>query len=152
MNTPRLPWTTLAPAQYKALAGVSQSLRESSIGGVLIELVQTRVSQINGCAFCLDMHARELRKAGESWKRMNAVAAWRETDLFTPKEAAALHWAETLTRLSDRPVESEPAFQALRAHFTDQEIVELNWAIATINAWNRMAIGMHLPVDKREIE
>jgi AhpD family alkylhydroperoxidase len=152
MNTPRLPWTTLAPQQYKSLYAVSQITAESSLGRQLVELIQTRVSQINGCAFCLDMHARELRHGGESWKRLNVLSAWRETTLFTPKEQAALAWAESLTRLPDGYADRNAEFSALHAHFSEQEIVELTWAVASINAWNRMAIGMHQPVDAKPIE
>jgi len=152
MNAPRLAWTTLAPAQFKSLYAVSQSLAESSLGSKLIELVQTRVSQINGCAYCLDMHARELRKGGESWQRLNVLSAWRETDFFTAKEQAALAWAESLTCLPDGHADREVEYQALREHFNDGEIVELTWAVAVINAWNRMAIGMHQPVDANPID
>jgi len=146
MNSPRLPWTSLAPAQYKSMYAVSQSLAESPLGSKLIELVQTRVSQINGCAFCLDMHVRELRKSGEAWQRLNVLSAWRETEFFSAREQAALAWAETMTRLADGHADREIEFQALRAHFSDAEIVELTWVIAAINAWNRMAISMHQPV------
>jgi len=152
MSTPRLPWNTLAPQQYKSLYAVSLACAQSSLGRRLVELVQTRVSQINGCAYCLDMHARELRHGGESWKRLNVLSAWRETTLFTPKEQAALAWAESLTRLPDGYADRNAEFDALRPHFTEQEIAELTWAIAAINAWNRMAIGMHHPVDDKPIE
>lgn len=152
MNAPRLPWNTLAPLPYKSLYAVSQAAAQSSLGRPLVELVQTRVSQINGCAYCLDMHARELRKGGESWKRLNVLCAWRETTLFTPKEQAALAWAESLTRLPDGYDDRHAEYAALQAHFTEQEIVELTWAVAAINAWNRMAIGMHQPVDDKPVE
>jgi AhpD family alkylhydroperoxidase len=152
MNSPRLPWSTLAAAPYKSLYGVSQALSKSSLGDKLIELVQLRASQINGCAYCLDMHARELRKGGETWQRMNVVSAWQEAGIFSAKEQAALLWAETLTRLPGDFAGREAAYQGLGEHFSDQEIVELSWAIAAINAWNRMAIGMHQPVDTRPIE
>jgi len=152
MNTPRLRWNSLAPLQYKSLYAVSQAVAQSSLGRQLVELVQTRVSQINGCAYCLDMHARELRKDGESWKRLNVLSAWRETTFFTPKEQAALAWAESLTRLPDGYADRNAEFDALQTHFTEQEIVELTWAVAAINAWNRMAIGMHQPVDDKPIE
>jgi AhpD family alkylhydroperoxidase len=152
MNTPRLPWTTLTPSSYKSLSAVSLAAAQSSLGRQLVELIQTRVSQINGCAFCLDMHARDLRKGGESWKRLNVLSAWRETTFFTPKEQAALAWAESLTLLPDGYQDRNAEFEALKAHFTEQEIVELSWAVAAINAWNRMAIGMHQPVDDKPIE
>jgi AhpD family alkylhydroperoxidase len=152
VNAPRLPWHTLAPLPYKSLYAISQSVANSSLGQNLVELVQMRVSQINGCAYCLDMHARELRKGGESWKRLNVLSAWRETTSFTPKERAALAWAESLTNLPDGYDDRNAEFQALQAHFTEQEIVELTWAVGSINAWNRMAIGMHQPVDDKPIE
>ncbi|MEM5368356.1 carboxymuconolactone decarboxylase family protein [Paraburkholderia azotifigens] len=152
MNAPRLPWTALAPTQYKSLYAVSQSLAESSLGSKLIELVQTRVSQINGCAYCLDMHVRELRRSGESWQRLNVLSAWRETEFFTAKEKAAFAWAEAMTRLADGHAERDLGYEALREHFNDKEIVELTWVVAAINAWNRMAIGMHQPIDANPIE
>ena len=152
MNAPRLPWTTLAPAPFKSLYAVNQSLAESPLGSRLIELVQTRVSQINGCAYCLDMHARELRKGGESWQRLSVLSAWRETDFFSAKEQAALAWAETMTLLADVHADRDVEYAALREHFSDTEIVELTWAVAAINAWNRMAIGMHQPVEPSPIE
>jgi AhpD family alkylhydroperoxidase len=152
MNAPRLPWHTLASLQYKSLQAVSLAVTQSSLGRQLVELVQIRVSQINGCAYCVDMHARELRKDGESWKRLNVLSAWRETPFFTPKEQAALAWAESLTRLPDGYADRNAEFDALQTHFTEQEIVELTWAVAAINAWNRMAIGMHQPVDDKPIE
>ncbi|ODV43783.1 alkylhydroperoxidase [Cupriavidus sp. UYMMa02A] len=152
MHAPRLPWNTLAPAPYKSLYGVNQALAKSSAGSLLLELVQTRVSQINGCAYCLDMHVRDLRKGGESWKRLNVLSAWRETDLFTPREQAALAWAETLTRLPDGHADRDAEYQAMLAHFTEQEVVEVTWAVAAINAWNRMAISMHQPVDASPLE
>ena len=152
MNAPRLPWNTLAPLPYKSLYAVSQATAQSSLGRQLVELVQTRVSQINGCAYCLDMHARELRRGGESWKRLNVLSAWRETTFFTPKEQAALAWAESLTRLPDGYDDRNAEFAALQAQFTELEIVELTWVVASINAWNRMAIGMHQPVDDKPIE
>ena len=144
MNAPRLPWNTLAPLPYKSLYAVSQSAAQSTLGRQLVELVQTRVSQINGCAYCLDMHARELRKGGESWKRLNVLSAWRETTLFSGREQAALAWAESLTRLPDGYADRNAEFDALSAHFTEQEIVELTWAVAAINAWNRIAVATGL--------
>lgn len=152
MNAPRLPWNTLAPVPYKSQLAISQATAQSSLGRQLVELVQMRVSQINGCAYCLDMHAHELRKGGESWKRLNVLSAWRETTLFTPKEQAALAWAESLTHLPNGYDDRNAGFDALRSHFTDQEIVELTWTVAAINAWNRMAISMHQPLDDKPIE
>jgi AhpD family alkylhydroperoxidase len=152
MNEPRVPWTQLAPKAYQAMAAASATLAASSLGPMLIELVQTRVSQINGCAFCLDMHARDLRRHGESWQRLNSLSTWRETGLYSQRERAALNWAETMTRLADHSVDRDADFEALKGQFSDKEIVELTWTIATINTWNRMAIGMRAPVVEKAIE
>lgn len=152
MNQSRLPWTTLAPKSYQAMAGLSATLAQSSLGPALIELVQTRVSQLNGCAFCLDMHVRDLRKAGENWQRINSLPTWRETGLYSARERAALNWAETMTRLVDHHCNRDADFEALKSQFSDQEIVELTWAVAQINTWNRMAIGMQVPVLEKSID
>ncbi|MDM0033470.1 carboxymuconolactone decarboxylase family protein [Variovorax sp. J22P271] len=145
MSSPRLPWTQIAPKPYQAMASVGAAIAKSTLGPKLTELVVTRVSQINGCAFCLDMHARELRRLGESWQRINSVATWREVDFYDKRERAALDWAESLTRISLPHGDHDSAFEALKSQFDDQEIVELSWAIANINAWNRMAVGMKAP-------
>ncbi len=152
MNSPRLPWTRLAPRTYPAVAAVGATLVGSSLGPLLIDLVQVRVSQINGCAFCLDMHVRDLRKNGEAWQRINSVSTWRDTEFYSARERAALAWAETMTRLADHAVDRDAEFAALKLEFSDQEIVELTWAIALINTWNRMAIGMREPVVDKAIE
>jgi AhpD family alkylhydroperoxidase len=145
MNEARLPWTKIASKAYQAMASVNTAIATSTLGPALIELVQTRVSQINGCAYCLDMHARDLRKQGETWQRLNNLSTWREVAFYSERERAALHWAESLTRLADQHGDHDAAFTGLQGLFTDQEIVELSWAIAQINAWNRMAIGMRQP-------
>lgn len=152
MNTPRLPWTQISPKTYQAMAAVSASTAQSTLGPALRELIQSRISQINGCAFCLDMHTRDLRKAGENWQRINSLATWRETDLYSARERTALNWAETLTRLADHHTERDADFEQLKAQFSDQEIVELTWTIAQINTWNRMAIGMRVPVVEKVID
>jgi AhpD family alkylhydroperoxidase len=152
MNQPRLPWTTISPKAYKAMAGVAATTADSSLGPALMELVQMRVSQLNGCAFCLDMHARELRKQGETWQRLNSLSTWRETHLYSQRERAALGWAETLTRLHEGERHRDADFEVLKGQFSDQEIVELCWVIAQINTWNRMAIGLCSPVSDKPIE
>ncbi|WP_372525230.1 carboxymuconolactone decarboxylase family protein [Piscinibacter sp.] len=152
MNEPRLPWAHISPKAYQAMAGVSAATATSSLGPVLMELVQTRVSQLNGCAFCLDMHARDLRKHGESWQRINSLSTWRETGLYSKRERAALNWAETMTKLVEYHGSRDADFDEMKGQFSDQEIVELSWTIAQINAWNRMAIGMQMPVAEKPIE
>ena len=152
MNQPRLPWTTLAPKAYQAMANVSATIAHSSLGVPMVELIQTRVSQINGCAFCVDMHVRSLRQHGETWQRINSLSTWRETRFYSARERAALAWAETLTRLADQHGDHDGPFEALKGQFSDQEIVELTWAIAQINTWNRMAVGMLAPVAEKTID
>lgn len=152
MNEARLPWTTLSAKSYQAMAGVSATLAKSSLGPVLMGMVVTRVSQINGCAFCLDMHVRELRHAGENWQRINSLPTWRETGLYSARERVALNWAEVMTRLSDNHGSRDADFDALKGQFSDQEIVELTWTIAQINTWNRMAIGMQAPVVEKPLD
>ena len=93
-----------------------------------------------------------LFRSGETWQRLNSLVTWRETDFYSQRERAALNWAETMTRLADHPVDREADFDALKLQFSDQEIVELTWTIATINTWNRMAIGMRAPVVEKPIE
>lgn len=149
MTEARLPWIKLAPKAYQAMVTVNA---DSTLDEGLAELVQTRVSQINGCAFCVDMHARDLRKLGETWQRINSLSTWREAAIYSKRERAALAWAETLTRLSGEHGDHDTAFSELSAYFTDKEIVELSWWIARINAWNRMAVGMRQPVDTAPIE
>jgi AhpD family alkylhydroperoxidase len=151
MNEARLPWTKLAPKTYQAMANVSAATATSPLGMLLIELVQTRISQINGCAFCLDMHVRDLRKHGETWKRINSLPTWREVTLYTERERAALRWAEALTQLAGGHGDHDGAFAGLNGHFSEQEIVDLTWVVAQINAWNRMAIGMHQPASGEEL-
>jgi AhpD family alkylhydroperoxidase len=152
MTEARLPWTKLAAKAYQAMASVGATFANSTLGMPLIELVQTRVSQINGCAFCVDMHARDLRKHGETWQRINSLSTWREVGFYSGRERAALAWAETLTRLAGEHGNHDAAFDALKAEFSEQEIVDLSWAIANINAWNRMAVGMRQPPSDKPLE
>ena len=153
MHQARLPWTRLAPKAYQAMAAVSATTANSTLGPVLIELVQSRVSQLNGCAFCVDMHTRSLREHGEGWQRINSLGTWREVHFFSERERAALNWAEVMTRLTDpHHGDRDADFEALRPHFSEQEIVELCWTIAQINAWNRMAVGMKAPVEEKAMD
>ncbi|MDP3797513.1 MAG: carboxymuconolactone decarboxylase family protein [Polaromonas sp.] len=152
MNEARLPWTQIAPKAYQAMAAVGTITSQSTLGMPLIELVQTRVSQINGCAFCLDMHARDLRKQGETWQRINSLATWREVGFYSERERAALAWAETLTKLAGEHGDHDAAFAALQGQFNEQEIVDLTWAVAQINTWNRMAVGMRQPPSGKPLE
>jgi AhpD family alkylhydroperoxidase len=146
----RLPHTTLAPEAFKAMIAVSGALHKAAFGLPLKHLLDARVSQINGCAYCLDMHVREALAAGEDLQRLVMLPAWKETSLYTDRERAALQWAEDLTLLAESHAPQE-SFDALRAHFSDKEIAELSFAIAQINAWNRLGVGMRLPVGRKAL-
>ncbi|RYG28834.1 carboxymuconolactone decarboxylase family protein [bacterium] len=128
------------PNAYKALLGVSEYVRASEIDPKLRHLIDIRVSQINGCAFCLDMHVRESRQVGETAQRIDTVAAWRDTPFFTPAERAALALAEHVTRISDGGVPD--ALEAdLRAHYSETQIVQLLMVVIAINSWNRLSVS-----------
>jgi len=126
---------------FIAMLGVEKYLAQSSIEKTVRELVKVRVSQINGCAYCLDMHWKDAVAAGESEQRLYSLPAWRECPYYNDRERAALLLAEELTRIADRPV-PETVHEEVSKHFSDQELHDLIWAIAAINAWNRLNIGM----------
>lgn len=136
----RIDYIKAAPAGYKAMAGLETYIRSSGLEPELLELVKTRASQINGCAFCLDMHTQDARARGETEQRLFTLSAWRETPFFNDRERAALAWTEALTLIADSHA-SDESYEAVRMHFTEQEVVNLTYAIATINAWNRLAIA-----------
>jgi AhpD family alkylhydroperoxidase len=127
-------------AAYRAMLGVEKALWQSSIEKPLRELIKLRVSQINGCAYCIDMHWKDARAAGESEQRLYGLSAWRESPYYSQRERAALLLAEELTRIADRPV-SEGVHEHAREQFNDQERGDLVWVITAINAWNRISIG-----------
>ena len=137
----RLDYTKIAPAGVKALGGVYGYVTQSSLSPVLVDLVYLRISQINNCAYCLDMHTRDLLKKGEKIEKLALVQAWAEGGhLFDARERAALAWAETVTRVADTGVPDE-AYQAARAVFEERELVDLTIAIGLMNVYNRMAIS-----------
>jgi len=138
----RLSVATAAPASYKALYAVTGTIRSSGLPILLQHLIDLRVSQINGCAFCIDMHDKEARHAGESDERIAALADWERSDRFDPAERAALAWAETLTR--SRHDRIDEAHRDLQRHFDTNQIGALTMAVATINAWNRVGIAQHI--------
>ncbi|WAC20230.1 carboxymuconolactone decarboxylase family protein [Luteolibacter sp. SL250] len=138
-------WKT-APDTMKAMIALEGAVRSSGIDPKLYELIKLRASQINGCAYCIDMHFNDLLKGGESAQRLNLLPVWREAPhLYTPAERAVLRWTEALTNLPGGHV-TDADFAELRAHFSEKEIPELTLAIATINAWNRFGVGFRLPV------
>jgi len=151
MSSLRLPYWNLAPKQFQALRDLSASIDASSLGHQLLELVFLRASQINGCAFCIDMHTRALLAQGEDLQRINSVLVWPETTFFSAREQAALAWTEALTEIAASRA-PDPVFDALRPHFSDAEIAELSFAIVAINSWNRLAIGFRRPVQKAPLQ
>lgn len=142
----RLNHAAVAPDMVRALGSVNAALLKSSLGRELIDLIFLRVSQLNGCAYCVDMHGHDLLKAGESLRRLNAVAVWQETPYFDERERAVLAWVEALTRLGNGPV-ADAIYEPLHTHFNEKEIVELTYAVAVINAWNRIGVGFSLQPD-----
>ncbi len=151
MNTSlRLAYPTLVPDAYQAFVDASSALRQASVGLKLIDLVYLRVSQINGCAFCVDLHWHDLLEQGEDAQRLNSLVTWHEVDFFDARERAALAWAESLVDLVDRRAD-DATFAAVREHFSEHEVAELSYAVALMSAWNRMAIGMRQPVKRRSV-
>lgn len=137
---PRLDYFHAAPEPMKAMLALEKAVITSGLEHSLIELVKTRASQINGCAYCIDMHTRDAMKAGESAARLFLLDAWREAPFYTPRERAALAWTEALTLIAESHAPDQD-YLALTEQFSDPEIVKLSLLIATINAWNRIAIG-----------
>ncbi len=140
INADRISAYDAAPDAMAAMFGVEAYLKGCGLEASLIELVKMRASQINGCAFCLDMHSRDTRKAGETEQRLHLLNAWRESSLYSPRERAALAWTESLTAISGNHA-PDPVFEAVRQCFTDEELTNLTLLICQINSWNRIAIG-----------
>ncbi|MEQ8268611.1 MAG: carboxymuconolactone decarboxylase family protein [Parvibaculum sp.] len=137
---PRMNPYKASPAAYKPLLELQAYTDKCGLEHALLELVKTRASQINGCAFCLEMHTREARAAGESEARLYLLNAWRESPLYTDRERAALEWTEAVTLVSQTGI-PDAAWEAVRLEFSEKEIVDLTVAIGMINVWNRLAVG-----------
>jgi AhpD family alkylhydroperoxidase len=145
--TIRIDYTNVAPAGVKALGNVYGYISQSGLDDVLIELIYLRVSQINGCAYCLDLHTRDLTKKGVKLEKLALVQAWREAkSLFDEREQAALGWAETVTLVAQTAIPDEE-FAAVSAAFNEKEIVDLTIAIGLMNTFNRIAIGFRRTPD-----
>ena len=130
-----------APGAYKAMSALQAYVSGSEVETSIRHLVALRASQINGCAFCLAMHAREAREHGESDVRIHLLNAWREAGVFTPRERAALAWTEALTQVAKTHAPDD-VYEEARAHFSEKELADLTMAIVAINGWNRIAIGL----------
>src|SRR5690242_8099789 len=138
---PRLNPARVSPAGYQAMLGLEMFVRkESKLEPKLLELVKMRASQINGCAYCLDMHSKDARAEGETEQRLYALDAWRETPFYSARERAALAWTEALTLVAQTHAPDD-VFGEARAQFSEKELADLTLAIVAINGWNRIAIG-----------
>ncbi|MCS3741644.1 carboxymuconolactone decarboxylase family protein [Rhizobium sp. BK661] len=138
--TQRLNYAQQSPELFKKLSELSMSLKESVIEQKLHDLVQIRASQINGCGFCLDMHVKEAKLHGETELRLYHVAIWRESNLFAPRERAALAWTEALTKLPEGGIPDE-LYERVRGQLSEKEISDLTFVVMVINAWNRASIA-----------
>ncbi|CAM8755826.1 Carboxymuconolactone decarboxylase family protein [Burkholderia pseudomallei] len=136
----RLDYRKANPHALNAMLALEERIAQSGLEPTLIELVRLRASQINGCAYCVDMHTRDTRKHGETERRLATVVVWREAPFFTDRERAALEWTEAVTLVAHDHV-PDAVWEAVRPHFTDAELVDLTLAIVTINGWNRFAVS-----------
>ena len=137
---PRFNYARSAPGAYQAMAGLERYLHACSLEQPLIHLVKLRASQLNGCAYCIDMHWKDLRAGGESEQRLYALDAWRECPWYTDRERAALAWTEAVTLVADGNV-PDAVYEEVKPHFDERQLSDLTFAIATINAWNRLSIA-----------
>ena len=141
---PRFNYAKVAPGVYDAMDVPDRYLAACGLGDVLLNLVRLRASQINGCAYCIDMHWKDLRALGESEQRLYGLDAWGESPYYSDRERAALAWTEAVTHVADGHI-PDAAYEAVRRHFSDEEVANLTMAVATINAWNRLSIAARLP-------
>ncbi len=141
----RLDYARVAPGAYEAVLGLEKYIARERFDRRLLHLVKYRASLINGCAHCLEMHAKDAIAEGEDPVRLYTLAAWEETGLYTPRERAALRWTEAVTLVHDGHVPDE-VYDAARKEFSEKDLVDLTLAVITINAWNRLAISFRSPV------
>jgi AhpD family alkylhydroperoxidase len=138
--TSRIDYNRAAPAAYAAMRTLENHVRQSGLEPRLLELVKIRASQINGCAYCIDMHTKDARAGGETEQRLYALSAWRETPFFTERERAALAWTESVTLVAQHGV-GDDVYAAARLHFDDKTLVDLTLAVVAINGWNRLSVA-----------
>ena len=137
---PRIDFTKVSPRAMQAMLGLQGYVNNSGLPHSLLELVKMRASQINGCAYCLDMHSKDARAAGETEQRLYLLDAWREVPFYSARERAALEWTEALTLVSEDHV-PDHVFTDAREHFSEEELVNLSLAVVAVNGWNRLMIG-----------
>jgi AhpD family alkylhydroperoxidase len=140
-HTARIPFFTLAPANLTAMIKLSTSVKQSSLGVRLVELINLRVSQINGCGVCVDMHWRDLIAQGADPRHLNAIAGWREAPFFSAAERAALGWAEAVNALPQQD-NTDAAYAELKEHFNETQIAEIGYAISVIKGWNLLNLSL----------
>jgi AhpD family alkylhydroperoxidase len=137
---PRINYLRVSPRAMQAMMGLQNYVNESGLEHNLLELVKMRASQINGCAFCLDMHSKDARAAGETEQRLYMLSAWREAPLYSARERAALEWTEALTFLREGHV-PDSVFDSVREHFSEEELVSLSLAVVAITGWNQLNVA-----------
>jgi AhpD family alkylhydroperoxidase len=140
----RINYAKVSPEGVHGLLELEKHVRKSGLEHSLIELVKLRASQINGCAYCIDMHTKDARRQGETEQRLYTLSAWRETTFYTERERAALAWTEAVTLISQNHI-SDELYQASLQHFTEKELLDLTFNIIAINSWNRLAISFKTP-------
>jgi AhpD family alkylhydroperoxidase len=146
----RIEFGKVAPGGYKALMAMEAYLSQCGLEPVLLNLMKLRASQMNGCAYCIDMHWKDLRAKGESEQRLYGLDAWREAPYYTERERAALGWLEALTDITDGHAPDD-VYQEMRRHFSEKEAADLAYGAAAINAWNRLAIGLRSKAGTYEV-
>lgn len=149
MSKERLNYSKIAPESMKGLLEIEKYVADSGLDRTLFELVKTRASQINGCAYCIDMHTKDARSQGETEQRLYGLSAWREAPFYSESERAALAWTEALTLIAENEV-SDSLYQKVKEHFDDQTLMALTMAIVAINGWNRLAIAFRTEVGNYE--
>ena len=152
---PRLEYWKVSPGGYKALMSLEAHLRGSGLDHGLLHMIKLRASQMNGCAYCIDMHWKDARAAGETEQRLYGLDAWREAPYYSDRERAALQWTESLTAITAHnaghaPHVPDSVYDVVRAQFSEKELADLTWAIAGINAWNRIAIAFRTEAGKHK--
>jgi AhpD family alkylhydroperoxidase len=139
----RIAYLKVAPGIYKAMSGLEEYLHQCGLEELLLHLIKLRASQANGCAYCIDMHWKDLRAAGETEQRLYGLDAWEESPYYSDRERAALAWTEAVTNIRDGHVRDE-VYEDVRKHFSEKELADLTLAVAAINAWNRLAISARM--------
>ena len=142
----RLDYQTASPDALKAMLRLEQQTHQSGLSATLLELVKMRVSQLNGCAWCLDMHSKDARAMGETEQRLYLLSAWRDAPCYSASERAALAWTEAVTLVAKTQDVADPIYEDVRRHFDEQQLVDLTLAVIAINGWNRLNVAFRTTV------